>query len=84
MDLGRATRFGSVGAIGVILISLGTAGVMGMAWADRISSSEGMALGSMMIIGIAGTAFTIVFLFVVIGAFLDRELEARGLDRPEE
>jgi hypothetical protein len=35
-------------------------------------------------VGIAGTATTVLFLFVVIGAFLDRELEARGLDSPGE
>lgn len=84
MDLGRAAKFGSVGAIGVILISLGTAGLMGMAWADRISGSEGMAIGTVTIVGIAGAAITIVFLFVVIGAFLDRELEARGIGNSEE
>lgn len=84
MGLGRAAKFGSVGAIGVILIALGTTGLMGMAWADRISGSEGMAIGTMMIVGIAGTAIAILFLFVVIGAFLDRELEARGLGNPEE
>jgi len=37
-----------------------------------------------MIVGISGTAITILFLFVVIGAFIDRELEVRGLDSPEE
>lgn len=83
MDLGRVAKFGSVGAIGVVLISLGTAGLMGMAWADRISGSEGMAVGTMIIIGIAGTAITILFLFVVIGAFLDRELDERELGNPE-
>ncbi|WP_318569349.1 hypothetical protein [Salinigranum marinum] len=84
MDLARAAKFGSVGATGVILISFGSAGLMGMAWADRISGSEGMAIGSMMMVGIAGTAITVLFLFVVIGAFLDRELEARGLGNLEE
>jgi len=84
MDLGRATKYGSVGAIGVVLISLATAGLMGMAWADRISGSEGMAIGTMILVGIGGTAVAILFLFVVIGAFLDRELDARGLDGPEE
>jgi hypothetical protein len=84
MDLGRATKFGSVGAIGVVLISLGTAGLMWMAWADRISGSEGTAVGTVLFVGIAGTATTILFLFVVIAAFLDRELEARGLDSPGE
>ncbi len=84
MDFGRASRFGVVGAVGVILLALGTYGLMGMVWADRISGAEGMAIHTMLIVAIAGTALTVVFLFVVIGAFLDRELEARGLETPEE
>lgn len=84
MDLGRAARFGFVGAIGVILITLGTYGLMGLAWADRVAGSEGNAIATMTIVGIAGMAVGILFLFVVIGAYLDRELEARGLGSPEE
>ena len=84
MDLGRAAKFGSVGAIGVVLIALGTAGLMGLAWADRVSGSEGMAIGTVILVGVGGTATAVLFLFVVMGAFLDRELEARGLEGPEE
>ena len=78
MDLGRAAKFGSLGSIGVILISLATGGLMGMAWANRLSGAEGMAIGTVLIVGIVGMAFATLFLFVVIGAFLDRELEVRG------
>lgn len=84
MDIGRAAKFGSLGAIGVILIYLGTYSLMGVAWADRVAGSEGDAIGTIMIVGIAGTALAILFLFVVFGAFLDQELEARGLGSPEE
>ncbi|GAB3311243.1 hypothetical protein EI982_04840 [Haloplanus rallus] len=84
MDLDRAAKFGSVGAIGVVLVALGTVGLMRLAWTERISGAEGMAVGTVVIVGIAGTAITILFLFVVIGAFLDRELEARELGDPEE
>jgi len=84
MDIGRAAKYGTIGAIGVILISLGTYALMGMVWANRIASAEGDATATMMIVGVAGTGTAILFLFVVIGAFLDRELEARGLDTPKE
>lgn len=84
MDLGRTAKFGSVGATGVILISLVTSGLIRMAWTDRITGSEGMAIGTMIIVGIAGIAITIMFLFLIIGAFLDRELEVRGLNNPNE
>lgn len=56
MDIGRAGKFGSFGAIGVILLSLGTSGLMGIVWSDRISGSEGMAIGTMLLVGIAGMA----------------------------
>jgi hypothetical protein len=84
MELGRAGKFGTIGAIGVILISLGTLGVAWLAWADRVAGAEGDAIGTMVIVGIAGTGIAVLFLFVVIGAFLDRELEARGLASSEE
>jgi hypothetical protein len=84
MDLDRAAKFGSVGAVGVVFLSLSSSVLMAMAWNDRISGSEGTAIGTVMLVGIAGTAVTVLFLFVVIGAFLDRELEARGLDEPDE
>jgi hypothetical protein len=38
---------------------------MGLAWAERISGSDGIAVGTVVIVGIAGTAVTILFLFVV-------------------
>jgi hypothetical protein len=84
MDPGRAARFGAVGAVGVVLVALSTYGLVGMVWSERISGSGGMVIGTVLLVAIAGTATAVVFLFVVIGAFLDRELEARGLDTPEE
>lgn len=84
MNLGRATKYGLVGAIGVILLSLGTYGLMELAWADRVAGAEEMAFRTVMLVGLAGTAVTVLFLFVVIGAFVDRELEARGLSDSEE
>lgn len=84
MMLDRVAKFGFVGAIGVILISLGTFGLMAVAWAERTAGFDGRAIGIVLIVWVGGTAVAVLFLFVVIGAFLDRELEARGLDNPEE
>jgi len=84
MNLGRTAKFGSVGAVGVILISLVTYGLMWMAWNGRISGAEGMAIGTMILVAVGGLAITVLFLFFVVGAFFDRELEARGLDNAEE
>jgi hypothetical protein len=84
MNLGRTAKFGTVGAVGVILISLVTYGLMWIAWNDRISGAEGMAIGTMILVALGGLAITVLFLFFVVGAFVDRELEARGLDSGEE
>jgi hypothetical protein len=80
MDLDRAAKFGTIGAVGVVLISVGTVGLGWVAWTDRIAGAEGMALGTVALVGIGGLAATILFLFVVVGAFVDRKLAARGLD----
>lgn len=82
MELDRAAKFGTIGAIGAVLISLGTVGVGWLAWANRTAGAEGSAMGTIAMVWIGGTAVTILFLFVVIGAFIDRELDARGLDTP--
>lgn len=84
MDIGRAAKYGIIGAVGVILIALATYGLAGIAWSERIAGAEGKAMSTVMLVGIAGVAVAVLFLFVVIGAFVDRELEARGLGSSEE
>jgi hypothetical protein len=84
MQLDRAAKFGSIGAAGVVLISLGTVGLARLAWADRLAGAEGRAAGTVGLVAVLGMAVTVLFLFVVIGAFVDRELEARGLDDSSE
>ena len=84
MDLGRAATYGSIGALGVVLTLLGTLGLSWIAWTDRISGAEERAIGSVLIVAVAGVSASIVFLFVVVGAFVDRELAARGLDDADE
>lgn len=84
MELDRAAKYGSIGAVGVVLISLGTVGLAWVAWADRVAGAEGMAFWTVVLVGISGMAVAVLFLFVVIGAFLDRELADRGLDGAED
>jgi hypothetical protein len=84
MDLGRAATYGSIGALGVVLALLGTLGLSWIVWTDRISGAEGRAIGSVLVVVVAGVAASVVFLFVVVGAFVDRELAARGLDSSDE
>lgn len=54
MLLDRVAKFGFVGAIGTILISLGTFGLIGIAWAERTAGFEGKTLGTILIIWIGG------------------------------
>lgn len=84
MLLDRVAKFGVIGAIGISLISLGAFWLMEITWANRVAGVEGKARGTVLIIAVAGTALAIFFLFIVIGGFIDRELEARGIDKPDE
>lgn len=83
MDLGLAFKYGTIGAFGVILSLLGTLGLSWIVWSDRISGQEGKAVVTIILIVVTAMAVSIVFIFVIIGEFIDRELEAHGLDSVE-
>lgn len=82
MNPERAAMWGLVAAVGVLVISLTTGWVI---WTEYTSTISGRqpAWGLMLAFAVAGLTANTVFLFVVIGEYLDRELAARGLDRPE-
>ncbi len=84
MNFGRAAKYGSIAAGGALLISIGTGGLMRIAWAERTAGFEGRAMGVVLLVASAGLIVATMYLFIVIGAFLDREFEARGLDRREQ
>lgn len=84
MRIDRAAKFGFVATIGVTAISLATFLMMRMVWANRISGFEGKAMATIALIGAGGTAVILMFLFAVIGVFVDRKLEASGIASPEE
>lgn len=82
MRIDRAAKFGVIGAVGVATVSLVTLWLMQSARADAIRPGD--ATPTVLIVGIAGTAAALIYLFAVIGAFVDRKLEARELDSPGE
>ena len=84
MELGVAFKYGSIGALGVILSLLGTLGLSWIVWSTRISGQEGKAISTIIIIVVAGVAVSIIFIFLVIGGFIDQELEAQGLGNFED
>jgi len=81
MRLERAVRFGFVGTIGVITISLGTF------WMLRISEDPAMPAGELFIfltvVGM-GTWVALMFLFGLFDVFVDEKLEAREHASPED
>lgn len=83
MRIDRAAKFGIIGTIGVTAISLMT---FWLIWTEYTTTLSGMepAYGLMLSIGIVGLAVNLMFLFAVIGVFVDRKLEARGFANPEE
>jgi hypothetical protein len=83
MELGLAFKYGTIGAVGVILAFLGTLGLSWIVWSDRISGQEGKAVVTIILIVVTAVAISIIFIFVIIGEFIDRELEAHGFDTAE-
>lgn len=69
----RATKFGLVAATGIVLISLATYGLIQQAR----SPLRGDTVVLLVLIG--GTVTNLIFLFMVIGVYVERKLEARGL-----
>ena len=84
MRIDRAAKFGIVGTIGVTTVSLATFGLVRIVWSNRISGFEERAIATILLIVVAGLAVNLMFLFAVVGVFVDRKLEARGLASPEE
>ena len=82
MRLDRAAKFGVIAAIGIVFVSLTAFWLMQLIQANAIR--EGDAFGSILIVWIGSIAVSLMFLFVVIGEYVDRTLEGRGLPDPEE
>jgi Co/Zn/Cd efflux system component len=83
MRIERAAKFGLAATLGVGVISLATGWLVWTQYSTRISGTEPawvLILG----IGLAGLAANLMLLFALIGEYVDRELEARGVARLEE
>lgn len=76
-------KFGLIAATGVTVVSLMTGLVIWREYTSTIAGRE-PAWFLMLLIGIFGLIVNMLFLFLVIGIYIDRELEARGLASPEE
>lgn len=83
MRIERAAKFGLAATIGVSVISMTTGWLVWTQYSTRISGTE-PAWVLMLGIGVAGLAANLMLLFVLIGEYVDRELEARGLAGPEK
>lgn len=83
MLLARAAKFGFVATLGVAFVSLATGWVIWREYTTTISGTD-PAWSLILVIGIAGLAVNMIFLFMVIGEYIDRELDAKGSARLEQ
>ena len=65
-------------------MAFGTGGLMFDVWNDCIAVADESAVALMILVGIGRIAITNLFLILVIGSFLNRELEAKGLGSQNE
>lgn len=82
MQLDRAAKFGAIAAAGIIFISLTSFWLTQSIQADAIR--EGDAVPSILLLWVGAIAVSLLFLFVVIGEYVDRILEAKGLHTADE
>lgn len=75
MRIDRAARYGFIAAVGIVAIQLAAFGLT-----QQVSSLAGEL--PILMIRAAGAAVSLIYLFAVIGVFVDRKLAARGLAEP--
>jgi hypothetical protein len=83
MRLDRAAKFGVFGSIGFVVIWLGT---FAMIRETQTGVTGGTVEGDVitMIVLVGGTVVGMMFLFTLIGEYIDRELDSRGIANIEE
>lgn len=83
MRLERAVRFGFTGMIGLAVIGVVTVWVATLADATVSVNLRGTDI-RIVIMGLMGAAVALMFLFWLIGLFVDEKLEDNEIDRPDE
>lgn len=83
MLLARTAKFGRIATLGVAFVSVATGWVIWREYTTTVSGQD-PALSLILVIGVTGLTVSMIFLFIVIGEYVDRELEAKGLARLEE
>lgn len=83
MRLDRAARFCLLGSVGPIRISLAVTGLVSEILAG-VEAGTVQGIVAILLNVIVGTVVRMIFLFTLVGEYLDREPAARGLDRSEE
>ncbi|MFC7046027.1 hypothetical protein ACFQH6_11920 [Halobacteriaceae archaeon GCM10025711] len=80
MLLERAVNFGLIATLGVAFFSLATGYLAWTEYTSTIGNEPAWFL--IFAIGLAGLAANLMFLFVVIGEYVDRKIDARGIAEP--
>lgn len=82
MDFGRAAKFGLFASIGFVLVwSVLLTMIREVQGGVEGGTLEGSITGLLIVIG--GTVVSLVFLFTLIGEYVDQELAARGVTDAE-
>ena len=83
MRLDRAVKFGIFGSVGFIVVWLG---MFAMIRETQTGVEGGTLEGNAVILItlVGGTVVGMMFLFTLIGEYIDRELDSRGFDNSEE
>lgn len=76
MGIVRAVKFGLIASISVVFVAIGTGYLIWTQYTNTIAGQE-PAWMLMLMIGRGGLTVSMLFLFALIGEYLDRELAAR-------
>ena len=83
MQIERALKFGLIATVGIATISLGTGWLLWTQYSPKHSVTE-PSLGFTLTIALAGLAVNLMFLFTVIGEYVDQTMAAKGISGANE
>ena len=83
MEIERAVKFGLIATVGISFFALATGYLIWDEYTTTIAGQEPAWL-LMLLIGLGGVTAILLFLFILIGEYIDRELQAKGVRSDEE
>lgn len=81
MRIERAATFGAIATVGIVGIALVTIRMIQIVRANTVLGNR-PDLATILLVAVSGTAVALIFLFAVIGVFVDRKIASH--ERTEE